>query len=202
MGGVVGNTRRRGEDLLAAIHVAVHDELAARGYAGLTFEGVAAAAATSKAVLYRRWPTKAEMVLSALTTTGQPILTVPDSGSLTGDLHQLMRAGRAFFREQTRQTILGLLADVDEYAAETMREIFFARAAEMVTPILDRARERGELGPAPIPPRAVVLPLDLLRHETLLRGKLDEHDISELVDQCVVPLLVALSTTPVSAASR
>ena len=37
--------------------------------------------------------------------------------------------------------------DVEDHAADAMREMLFARSAEVVTPILESSRARGELGP-------------------------------------------------------
>jgi hypothetical protein len=49
--------------LVEAIHEAVMTELATRGYDALTIEGIAERAQTGKASIYRRWPTKLELVL-------------------------------------------------------------------------------------------------------------------------------------------
>ncbi|UVF80496.1 TetR/AcrR family transcriptional regulator [Gordonia mangrovi] len=189
-------TRRRGADLEAAIHTAVQSELMTHGYAGLTFEGVAAAAETSKAVLYRRWPTKASMVFASVAGADSSPLHTPDTGSLVGDLTQLLRDGNALFTHHGRGMILGILSDADEATAESMREVIFRRAAELVGPIAEHARERGELGPNPIPTRALALPMDLLRNETLLRRPLDDDGIAEIVDTCVVPLFRVWSSAP------
>ena len=59
--------RRRGDALNAAIYQATLDELAEVGYAGLTMEGVAERAKASKASLYRRWPTRIELVMERVT---------------------------------------------------------------------------------------------------------------------------------------
>ena len=60
-----GKTRRRGEALESALLDAAWDELQAAGYAGLTFEAVADRAGTSRAVLYRRWRNRADLVVAA-----------------------------------------------------------------------------------------------------------------------------------------
>ncbi|HEX9230648.1 MAG TPA: helix-turn-helix domain-containing protein, partial [Jatrophihabitantaceae bacterium] len=57
--------RRRGEALERAIHAAVFTELAEVGYAAFTIESVASRAHTGKASIYRRWPTKQDLVLEA-----------------------------------------------------------------------------------------------------------------------------------------
>ncbi|MGV0599856.1 helix-turn-helix domain-containing protein, partial [Mycolicibacterium pulveris] len=54
--------RRRGEELDGAIRTAVLRLLAEHGPAGVTMEAVAAAARTSKPVLYRRWPDAATLL--------------------------------------------------------------------------------------------------------------------------------------------
>ncbi|MEE3849702.1 TetR/AcrR family transcriptional regulator [Gordonia sp. LSe1-13] len=189
----MGTTRRRGEDLEAAIHAAVQGQLMEHGYAALTFEGVAAAAETSKAVLYRRWPTKAAMVFASMTDKDKAPLATPDTGSLVGDLTQLLRDGNELFSYRGRDIILGVLSDTDEDTAHAMREMIFRRSAEIVRPIVERACARGELGTDPIPTRALALPMDLLRNETLLRRKLDDDGIGEIVGVCVVPLFEKLS---------
>src|SRR5215472_19059285 len=83
--------RRRGSDLEDAILEAAWEELTAVGYAHLTIDAAAARAHTSKPVLYRRWPTRPELVLAALRQRG-PLLSgePPDTGSLRGDVLALL----------------------------------------------------------------------------------------------------------------
>src|SRR5579863_6163266 len=59
-------SRRRGEVLEAALLDAAWAELQAVGYAGLTMEAVADRAGTSRAVLYRRWRNRPELVIAAM----------------------------------------------------------------------------------------------------------------------------------------
>ena len=61
----VAATRRRGQKLEAALLEAAWDELTAAGYAAFTIEGVATRAKTSRAVIYRRWPSRPELVVAA-----------------------------------------------------------------------------------------------------------------------------------------
>lgn len=186
--------RRRGSALESAIRAAVIAQLDAHGYAGLTFEGVAAAARTAKTVLYRRWPTKAQMVVDAIgDDLGTALARVPDTGSLAGDLAALLALMRADFGDRKRTSVLGLLADLDDEAAQQLREQLLISAGEVLAPVLDRARRRHELGSTELPPRALQLPFDLLLHDALIRGKLGDDDIRDIVAQCVVPLYAALS---------
>lgn len=84
--------RRRGPALDEAIFQAVLDELAEVGYARLTMEGVAQRARAGKASLYRRWPTRIELVMDAVYSRLPDPSAPPDTGSLRGDLLALLRA--------------------------------------------------------------------------------------------------------------
>ena len=59
------------------------------GYDRLTVDAVAAAARASKATVYRRWPSKAELVLAAFIEGVRQIAVHPQTGTLRGDLLQL-----------------------------------------------------------------------------------------------------------------
>src|ERR1700754_1260679 len=56
------------------------------GYDRLTLDAVAATARASKATLYRRWPTKAELVMAAFIEGTRVVAVDPDTGTLRGDL--------------------------------------------------------------------------------------------------------------------
>src|SRR5258707_14798249 len=64
------------------------------GYDRLTLDAVATTAHASKATLYRRWPTKAELVLAAFVEGVRQVAVVPDTGTLRGDLLQMGEAAR------------------------------------------------------------------------------------------------------------
>ncbi|MYR07350.1 TetR family transcriptional regulator [Gordonia sp. SID5947] len=103
--------RRRGPELERAILDAVREQVDRHGYTSITYEGIAAAAGTGKAVLYRRWATKAQMVLAAMAADEQIDLTFTvDTGSLTGDLELALRGGRDIL-DRRREMVAGLLAD-------------------------------------------------------------------------------------------
>src|ERR1700730_6730586 len=91
--------RRRGEEsrdpesLRAAL-----DVLAETGYERMTMDAVAARARTGKATIYRRWASKAQLVVDAIASAGHMGVTtqrasLPDTGSLRGDLLALAETG-------------------------------------------------------------------------------------------------------------
>ena len=185
--------RRRGAELEAAVLAAVRDEVARTGYTNLTYEGVAAAAETGKAVLYRRWPTKAEMVLAAFAADGQIAeMGNVDTGSLAGDLTEAMTRGRELL-DARRDVLLGLHADVDSKSVDLFGTLFAGRIATTFGGIVERARRRGDLGDLPVPQRVLEVPIVMLRHEVLLRGRVTDNDLDEMIRMCIIPLFGAVS---------
>ncbi|MFI7272746.1 TetR/AcrR family transcriptional regulator [Streptomyces sp. NPDC049879] len=85
-------TRRRGDDLRTAILGAALGQLREHGYTGLTMEGVAAAARTGKAALYRRWDNKDALVEDALASALPAPAELPLTGDTRADLLLLLRA--------------------------------------------------------------------------------------------------------------
>lgn len=87
-------SRRRGAVLERAILEAALDQLGTVGWNGLTMEGVAAGAQTGKAAVYRRWPSKEDLVADALRSGLPDFDTAPDRGSVREDLLELCRRAR------------------------------------------------------------------------------------------------------------
>lgn len=84
-------SRRRGAVLERAILEAALEQLSTVGWNGLTMEGVAAGAQTGKAAVYRRWPSKEDLVADALRAALPDFHEAPDLGSVREDLLELCR---------------------------------------------------------------------------------------------------------------
>ena len=93
---VTGDERRvgrpRSEDRDRAILDAALDLLVEQGFAGLSMEGIAARAGVGKATIYRRWKSKAEVVVEALRCQVCPLGELPDTGDVRRDLVSMYRA--------------------------------------------------------------------------------------------------------------
>jgi AcrR family transcriptional regulator len=183
--------RRRDEELLQEIRDAVRAELQDHGYAGVTFEGVARRVGTSKSVLYRRYGSRAEMVLDALRFEAEPLPTTLE-GPLAVDLVELMEMlARRTGREGGR-TILGMVAELDDDTVASATTSLFEVLEGWLRLIIETARTRGELGPEPVPPRVLTSVVSLIRGELLFaHGVRRPADLRGLADQVVVPLLQA-----------
>jgi len=139
--------RQRSQAADDSILSATLDVLAADGYGGLTMSAVIAMAGVSSATLYRRWPTKQQLVAAALASLHSAVVDI-DTGSLEGDLGEFLRSAA--------DTMSVRRADLAEDVAVELRRNPEFRAAvneKFVVPrlvvlghILDRARNRGELG--------------------------------------------------------
>jgi AcrR family transcriptional regulator len=83
--------RPRSDDRDRAILDAALVLLVEQGFAGLSMEGIAARAGVGKATIYRRWKSKAEVVVEALRTHVCPFGELPDSGDVRKDLAAMYR---------------------------------------------------------------------------------------------------------------
>src|ERR1700679_4113552 len=86
------------------------------GYDGLTVDAVAASAHASKATVYRRWPTKAELVSAAFIEGCRQIAVHPKTGTLRDDLLQL---GHVISRQTSEQagTTRAVLVEISRHPA-------------------------------------------------------------------------------------
>lgn len=121
-------------------------ELAINGYAAFRVDDVAERAGVNKTTVYRRWPTKADLVGAALATFTDDIAALPDTGSLRNDLLKLLRQRvRLAANPQKRAATRVLTTELDhpEVAAiaKSVRELFRRPWVRVV----ERAIERGEI---------------------------------------------------------
>jgi AcrR family transcriptional regulator len=139
--------RPRSETARKAILGAAISELKERGYAALTVEGIAARAGVGKQTIYRWWPSKADVVLTALLDLSETTVAVPDEGSLPADLMGFL--AETFRQRGQRPVLVGLMAQalLDPVFAAAFRERFLFRRRAVLREILDRAAARGEIAP-------------------------------------------------------
>ncbi|WP_058303220.1 TetR/AcrR family transcriptional regulator [Gorillibacterium timonense] len=189
--GTKPETRRRGAQLEEAILRATKEELAEVGYSRLTIEGVANRAGTSKAVIYRRYPNRGELVLNAIRQRiPLPYEEIPNTGNLREDLIQVLRLMNRILTEIGAETVHGIMVELGEVPLSTL--LFpNGRTGRATTTVLKQAEERGELQFDKITPRMRTLPVDLIRHELLLSYEpVSEQTIAEIVDDIYLPLIL------------
>jgi AcrR family transcriptional regulator len=128
----------------SAMHILQND-----GYAALNIEAIAARAGVSKQTIYRWWSSAAFIVLEALLSDmpAQETL-VPDTGSLKGDLLDLVRPTVRALGQRRGPIYKAMIAEAqaDSKFAEAFRTQLMAAHRELVRAIVARAQLRGEAG--------------------------------------------------------
>src|SRR3954462_11550662 len=105
--------RRRDHTRDAEILDAALDVLAETGYDGMTIDMVAARAKAGKATVYRRWSSKAELVIDAVACMKRGDLdeaNLPNTGTLRGDLVALIKPRNIEEGERKLQVMAGLMS--------------------------------------------------------------------------------------------
>lgn len=141
----------------AAVLGAAEEVLTEVGYGGLTVDEVARRAGVHKTTVYRRWPTKPELIADAVREQSDEAVPIPDTGSLLDDLRQLARdvahnVGTEGGGRRAR-TIVAAAASSDELA--TRVNAFWTHRLELCAPIVQRAIERGDV-PADTDPDLII----------------------------------------------
>ncbi|MEV4756249.1 TetR/AcrR family transcriptional regulator [Micromonospora sp. NPDC049559] len=129
-----------------AVREALVELLFERGF-DMTFDDVAARAGVGRTTVFRRYPTKRELLLDAVgqVTVGQ--ITLPDTGSLRGDLTAgLTQIMRVFDAPGMRVLFRQCLGEAcrDPLFTDVLRANL-DRRLELITRLLARSVERGEL---------------------------------------------------------
>lgn len=139
--------RQRSEAADHAILDATLELLGEHGYASLTMAAVIAKSEVSSATLYRRWPTKQELVAAALATLHAEIVDI-DTGSLRTDVIEMVRSSSEAMsvrREDLAEDLAVELRRNPEFRA-AVKEKFILPRRRVMAAIVERAQNRREIG--------------------------------------------------------
>lgn len=184
--------RRRGVTLERAIFDAVLAQLTQVGYAGLTMEGVAACAHTGKSALYRRWPSKEDLVVDALEHTLPAMDDVPDHGDVREDILALLRLMAATVNSPSGCAIQSLMGEAtrDHELVQAVHARVIEPRKRMMTDVLKRGVERGQVRPGAVSKLvAEVGPAMLIHHYLVTGPPITDELLTSIVDDVVMPLL-------------
>lgn len=119
---------------------------AEQGYAGLSIEEVAARAGVNKTTIYRRWPTKADLVEAALVSLRDQDPEPPDTGSLKLDLQQVLGHFAAQLATPRKRALMTsvLLSKADPDLQALVKRLREERPA-IPAVVFKRALQRREL---------------------------------------------------------
>jgi AcrR family transcriptional regulator len=161
------------------------------GYDRLTVDAVATTARASKATVYRRWPSKAELVLAAFIEGVRQVAVPPDTGTLRGDL---LRLGELVCQQARvhASTIRAVLVEVSRNPAlnDAMQHQFIDQRKALIHHILQQAVDRGEIDSAAVSDELWdVLPSYLVFRFIIPSRPPTHHTVQALVDEVIIPSL-------------
>ncbi len=166
-----------------AVLDATFEMLAEVGYERLSIEEVARRAGVHKTTVYRRWSTKAELVLDTARASSAENVPIPDTGTLHGDLRELAReVASNIGTDPGSQTTLAIVAAAAASAelASSMHT-FWAERLELTTPIVERAIQRGELPPSADANLIIETLIGPMWIRLLLTGETIDNDVADRV---------------------
>ncbi|NYJ74008.1 TetR/AcrR family transcriptional regulator [Allobranchiibius huperziae] len=168
------------------------------GYDRLTFDAVAAHVRASKATLYRRWKSKADLVVAAVEAHACPdgadsLPDVPNSGCLKTDLVAMFCPAHELPTElsQVMAAVLPALHRDAEFT-RLFTEKFIAPRMEGLRIVLERAQRRGEVGAnADLDLLAAVLPALKFHHVVMLDECPTPARLQHIIEQVLLPACAA-----------
>ncbi|MGY4998472.1 TetR/AcrR family transcriptional regulator [Streptomyces sp. 900105245] len=186
--------RRRGAVLERAILDATLEQLGEVGWKGLTMEGVAAGARTGKAALYRRWPSKTDLVADALRSGLPRVETAPDLGSVREDLLTLCLQVRRIMFSAPGAALRAVIHECDQMQAERFQDVIVGGVVkptvELLREVVVRGIERGEVRPDAANGYVFdAIPAMMMYRSKVCASEWSDQELEEMIDQLMLPLL-------------
>ncbi|MFF0431511.1 TetR/AcrR family transcriptional regulator [Streptomyces sp. NPDC004327] len=156
--------RRNDPRVDAALMNAAIEVLNETGYAAFTTTAVARRAGASTASLYRRWPSKQALAGAVARHIALDELSGIDTGSLEGDLRELLTRKQRILDAAAGPALLSLMGQAahDADLRRILHDDVYLATRETFATLVDRAVHRKELDRALTPARTSVLALVLL----------------------------------------
>lgn len=192
-------SRRRGADLEDAVYDATLSELADHGMAGLTFERIATRAGAGKASLYRRWASIDNLVLASLARAedraengAHPAGTrLHATGDLRTELLTFLGHLADGLTTPAGRALTPLLLERERRPElwNRIMQLLVEPRQRLVTDALTRAIERGDIPAEAVTPSRVGAGAALILARHLTTGPLTTENVTEIVDEVVLPAL-------------
>lgn len=179
------------------------DVLAETGYDRMTIDMVAARAKAGKATVYRRWASKADLVIDAVACMKKGDIdfdALPDTGTLRGDLVAMMKPHTIVDAEKKLQIMAGLVSMLatDPGLADAVNQAIVEPRASVNRIFLRRAVERGEIpADADIEKLALIAPAMASYRVLILRKPVDREYLLSIMDDILLPAVgIRRTSTP------
>ncbi|CAN5757512.1 TetR/AcrR family transcriptional regulator [soil metagenome] len=162
--------------------------LVEEGYGGMSMEGVASRAGVGKAAIYRRWSSKAELVVDALRGYASDY-PMPDTGDLRADLLAMLEASQSFMSGREGAIMQAFAAEKARYPdlREQFEITFIADRRAHLHDLVVRAIERGELPAHTDVGIFTMVGPAVLSHHLLMHHHPVEDDMPQRIVDFLVP---------------
>jgi AcrR family transcriptional regulator len=186
--------RRRGAVLERAILDAALEQLGTVGWKGLTMEGVAAGAQTGKAAVYRRWPSKEDLVADALVSGLPRVEKAPDLGSVREDLLALCREVRRIMYSGPGAALRSIIHECDHMQVARFEGLIIGSVVEptvrLLREVITRGIERGEVRSDAANGYVFdAIPAMMMYRSKMCGSEWSDQDLTEMIDRLMLPLL-------------
>jgi AcrR family transcriptional regulator len=177
----------RSARVVAAVLRSTLEVLGRQGYGGIRIEDVADESGVNKTTIYRRWPTRADLVIAALVQLAEPPIA-QETGRLECDLcATFMTATTLRATSAGRGVVRALIAERGDPEVDRVVEAIRERHRAPARDLLKRARRRADL-----PRRAdLELMLDVLIGTVYSRLRESARPLDEKWVRAVVRLVLA-----------
>ena len=178
------NERERGraERVVASVLQATGEELARVGYAALKVEDVAARSGVNKTSIYRRWPTKADLVIASLADFRDRAADV-DTGSLRQDLKESLMTIVSMGNDPKYHGIMQVIVSRADAEVDKATHAIRNRQQEMRVAMVKRGIARGEI-PARTDPNLIadLVAAPVIRRMMTFGERIDERYVDAVLD--------------------
>jgi AcrR family transcriptional regulator len=147
------------------------DQLGRDGYAGLSVDQVAQAAGVNKTTIYRRWPTKSDLVIAAIVASRASAPPFRPTGDFRRDLVALLRGKARLVATQRQRAIAYAINNLDPAVSEALVAELRRRRYTMPRDFIEQAIATGELPRGGDPALIAELLLAPIFHRALVMGE-------------------------------
>ncbi|MFI5952330.1 TetR/AcrR family transcriptional regulator [Cryptosporangium sp. NPDC051539] len=188
---VVKPGRKRDHTRDPEILDAALEVLAETGYDCMTIDQVAARAKAGKATLYRRWSSKAELVIDAVGCLKKDTFdSLPDTGTLRGDLLAMIRPPTMADAQKKIRIMSGVVSMLEKSPelADALRAAMVEPRATANRTLLRRAIDRGEIrADCNVEMLSQVSASMVFYRTMILRQPVDRDFLLSIVDEVLLP---------------
>ena len=156
-----------------------------RGELSLSPAAVAAEAGIARSTVYRRWPTRADLLREAQAVHTRD-LRIPDTGDFDRDVHLLARRLAKFFSDPTEVAINVAMATHTDPEFNGWQVNAWKESISLFSAVFERALERDDLPKdVSIPSLLEILISPMIVRTVVMRETLDARMASRLAGQVV-----------------